>query len=38
MTVILACLLIIGGAIIASRDLWMRRVGVWLELVDGRPA
>ncbi|WP_119303489.1 aromatic amino acid exporter YddG [Dongia deserti] len=25
MTVILACLLIIGGAVIASRDLWMRR-------------
>ncbi|HEV8389016.1 MAG TPA: DMT family transporter [Dongiaceae bacterium] len=24
-TVILACLLIIGGAVIASRDLWMRR-------------
>src|SRR5688500_2210284 len=25
MTVIVACLLIIGGAVIASRDLWMRR-------------
>ena len=25
MTVIIACLLIIGGAVIASRDLWMRR-------------
>jgi drug/metabolite transporter (DMT)-like permease len=25
MTVILACLLIIGGAVIASRDLWMRK-------------
>jgi hypothetical protein len=24
-TVIVACLLIIGGAVIASRDLWMRR-------------
>ena len=26
MTVIVACLLIIGGAVIASRDLWMRRI------------
>jgi drug/metabolite transporter (DMT)-like permease len=26
MTVLLACLLIIGGAVIASRDLWMRRI------------
>jgi drug/metabolite transporter (DMT)-like permease len=25
MTVIVACLLIIGGAAIASRDLWMKR-------------
>ena len=38
MTVIVACLLIIGGAVIASRDLWMRRRGAFSAEVDAGSA
>ena len=38
MTVILGCLLIIGGAVIASRDLWSRRRGAFSAEVDAGSA